>query len=89
MGASSKGLMWMSHIPVSTNIVSAMRGYPETFSHCRNEIKQPPCDRAGCEFSRVQRLLALVMGEADSCRRKRYAQKKARHSVADMGWKWA
>jgi hypothetical protein len=20
-----------------------VRGYPETFSHCRNEIKQPPC----------------------------------------------
>jgi hypothetical protein len=20
-----------------------LRGYPETFSHCRNEIKQPPC----------------------------------------------
>src|SRR5437867_10441375 len=20
-----------------------LRGYPETFSHCRSEIKQPPC----------------------------------------------
>ena len=22
----------------------ALRGYPKTFSHCRSEIKQPPCD---------------------------------------------
>jgi type II secretory pathway predicted ATPase ExeA len=22
-----------------------LRGYPETFSHCRNEIKQPPCGK--------------------------------------------
>jgi hypothetical protein len=34
-------------------------------------------------------LLALVMVEADSCRRERCAQKKAWHSVADMGWKCA
>src|SRR6266516_5473948 len=32
---------------------------------------------AGCKFSGAQMLLALVMVEADSCRRKRCAQKKA------------
>src|SRR6184192_3117690 len=24
-------------------VAAGLRGYPETFSHCRNEIKQPPC----------------------------------------------
>jgi hypothetical protein len=25
------------------SVYNKLRGYPETFSHCRNEIKQPPC----------------------------------------------
>ena len=29
--------------PQRQKIISALRGYPETFLHCRNEIKQPPC----------------------------------------------
>ena len=28
---------------VSGRISLTLRGYPETFSHYRNEIKQPPC----------------------------------------------
>src|SRR5215467_9698559 len=30
-------------IGIHTVSIGSLRGYPETFSHCHNEIKQPPC----------------------------------------------
>jgi hypothetical protein len=26
-----------------STVTQELRGYPKTFSHCRSEIKQPPC----------------------------------------------
>jgi hypothetical protein len=39
------------------DLISKLRGYPQTFSRCRSEIKQPPCgnetqgDRRGRAYS--------------------------------------
>jgi hypothetical protein len=39
--ADRPALLAEGYAPFSKRV--SLRGYPETFSHCRNEIKQLPC----------------------------------------------